>query len=535
MTPTAEQTAAIQRKSARLAIVAGAGSGKTEVLARRALRQIRDGAAAERMALVTFTTAAADELQDRIRSLSGRTFTDQLRIGTLHAWAYDVTRRNSAFFGLTESFSVYSQADADAVARMVAQELGLKVVQRVAVLKDETGRQLYQQRLRESNAVDYDALLGNFEALLEGEPGDQIRARTRHVLVDEAQDLDEQQHGLIHMLQPDSLTMVGDPRQAIFGWRGARADLFDRFCASADVDLLSTNLRSTTEIVELANPIHGDRWPALVSGRTTGPAVVARVAAAEGIVDEIRWLMAQGHKPGEIAILARTWSRLDHARRLLQEGAIPTSFWGPTASPWERPVALAIARWLRLIVNPVDANLAALLVAAIHPDRDPTVFRVEARAARVPLLRHLAHEGHLPDLPPSNYSSRDAADWLIDRVPPKLFESDPRTTRWCVDQLTSPRRRTLRAFSWWYTHARSPQDAIEHATNAVTLTTVHGAKGLAWPAVVVFDASTGAFDPEKPEGSSTLYVALTRARDRLHLLRPPDSEVASCLRGLPWA
>ena len=520
-----EQRKAYRTEGPRVAIVAGAGSGKTTVLTRRVEWMLNRGVDSASILICTFTIAAANELLERL----DRRY---LQVTTLHGWAHGELRRHHALVGLTADFSVYDAIDADAIAMGVAEDLGLKVRQRSAVMKHPAAAQLYQQRIREANGIDYDTLLDDLRKLLDHpEAGPAIRFRARHVLVDEAQDLDDLQHDLLEALAPETITMVADPRQTLYSWRGARPERFAAFCETATVVQLTQNRRSVGEIVELGNLVfEGTDYPPMAETRTE-QGIGIEFEAVGSCESDNRWaapiaairsLVARGYDPGEIAVLGRTWKALRLLRESLEGSEIRTAYLGPDLSPWETEAGRTIARWLALVLNPTDDNLAALVLRAALPDCDLPMLRAESRRRHVPILALAVELKLLPAPLHWQEPSHLHAAHLLKAVDTAWSHS--RACGWCTEKLTSPQRRTLRSFRWWWTLGRSAVDSHEFVPpHTVTLTTVHGAKGLAWRGVVLLDASDYVYKgtPDQPtDDRHTLYVAITRARDALILTRP---------------
>src|SRR3954447_16130373 len=257
-----QQRQAVVHEGSPLLIVAGAGSGKTKVLTTRIayLLAARDVQPGEVLA-ITFTNKAAGEMKDRVANLVGRR-ANAMWVSTFHSACVRILRAEAKKLGFTSTFSIYDSADSQRLMTLVCRDLDLdpkrfpprQMSNQISDLKNElvdwedaaskatnhheTTRaevyKLYQQRLREANAMDFDDLIMTTVSLLQAFPdtAEHYRRRFRHVLVDEYQDTNHAQYVLVKELtQPvDSgdtvlpsaeLCVVGDADQSIYAFRGA--------------------------------------------------------------------------------------------------------------------------------------------------------------------------------------------------------------------------------------------------------------------------------------------------------------------------
>jgi DNA helicase-2/ATP-dependent DNA helicase PcrA len=280
-----QQRAAAEITHGPLLIIAGPGTGKTRTLTHRIAHLIaRQGAAAHECLAVTFTRRAAGEMTERLRQLLPEK-ADQIPVMTFHALGLSILQQHGADLGLSQPVRVASQAeclevlrDALGVSEGKAARL-LKRISRhkrrseiieecgqesVAAEDEETGRALevYRERLRERGLVDFDDLVVLPVRLLEAAPDlvQEYRSRYRWVSVDEYQDIDHFQYRLIKLLVPaeGNLCVIGDPDQAIYGFRGSDVGYFQRF--EKDYPLARTvslvhNYRSTNMIVDASQQL----------------------------------------------------------------------------------------------------------------------------------------------------------------------------------------------------------------------------------------------------------------------------------------
>jgi len=339
-----EQRAAVVHEGGPLLIVAGAGSGKTRVLAHRIayLLAARDVAPHEILA-ITFTNKAAGEMAARVAALVGPR-ARAMWVMTFHSACVRILRREARRFGYPSSFSIYDQADSQRLMALVCRELELDAKQfppkamaaQVSNLKNElidyetfasraqTARDKalaeayaeYQRRLLEAGAMDFDDLIMVTVNLFQAFPevAEQYRRRFRHVLVDEYQDTNHAQYVLVRELvsggaplfssrtdqaagnehspgeplTPSELAVVGDADQSIYAFRGATIRNiveFEQDYPDAKVILLEQNYRSTQNILAAANAVvsqnQGRKPKNLWSDQGAGPPIVGYVADNE--------------------------------------------------------------------------------------------------------------------------------------------------------------------------------------------------------------------------------------------------------------
>src|SRR4051812_13457119 len=307
------QRQAVVHEGGPLLIVAGAGSGKTRVLAHRIayLLGARHTQPGEILA-ITFTNKAAGEMKERVAALVGPR-ARAMWVSTFHSMCVRILRAEAAKLGLKSSFTIYDQGDSVRLMTMVARDLdldakrypGRSLAAQVSNLKNELvdeesyvpqtapekvlaeAYKAYQRRLREAHAMDFDDLIMTTVNLLQAFPdvAEHYRRRFRHVLVDEYQDTNHAQYVLVRELvggsvsqterrtvdgdvvrraaapaglPPAELCVVGDADQSIYAFRGAdirNIQEFERDYPDATVILLEQNYRSTQTILSAANAV----------------------------------------------------------------------------------------------------------------------------------------------------------------------------------------------------------------------------------------------------------------------------------------
>ena len=405
-----EQREAVLHSGSPLLIVAGAGSGKTRVLAHRIAHKLATGQVrAGEVLAITFTNKAAGEMRERVASLVGPA-ARAMWVSTFHSACVRILRREAATLGLRSSFSIYDSADSQRLLTLVARELDLDAKKfpakalagRISTLKDElvdpetyartSGASSgaansfdevlsavyarYQARLRQAHALDFDDLIMTTVNLLQAFPAvaEHYRRRFRQVLVDEYQDTNHAQYILVRELVgpaggepvPGELTVVGDADQSIYAFRGATIRNILEFevdYPAARTILLEQNYRSTQNILSAANAVisrnPGRKPKRLWTAAGAGPQIVGFVAdneheEARFVAEEIdRLTDAEGVRLSEVAVFYRANAQSRALEEVLIRVGLPYKVVGGTRFYERREIKDAIA-YLRAIANPDD-------------------------------------------------------------------------------------------------------------------------------------------------------------------------------------
>ncbi len=415
------QRAAVIHEGPPLLVVAGAGSGKTRVLTRRiawliAQRKAHPGS----ILAITFTNKAAAEMRERVEELVGKR-ARVMWVSTFHSACVRILRKEIDRIGFKSSFSIYDAADSKRLMTLVCHDLELdpKRFQPRAVLNwvsnaknelkdaEEAAKDarnsfeesyaaayaLYQRRLREANALDFDDLIMTTVHLFQAFPEvrETYRRRFRHVLVDEYQDTNHAQYALIHQLcaedpegdaramevepvessggervPPAELMVVGDADQSIYAFRGANIRNildFEQDFPNATSIMLEQNYRSTQTILNAANAVIGHnkgRKPKLLwSDAGAGEKIVGYVAddehdEARFVSEEIDRLTDEGAaRPGDVAIFYRTNAQSRVFEEIFIRHGMPYKVVGGVRFYERREVRDALA-YLRMLANPAD-------------------------------------------------------------------------------------------------------------------------------------------------------------------------------------
>ncbi|PTA44426.1 DNA helicase PcrA [Micromonospora sp. RP3T] len=426
------QRDAVTHAGSPLLIVAGAGSGKTRVLTNRiayllAARDVHPG----EIIAITFTNKAAGEMKERVAALVGPR-ARMMWVSTFHSACVRILRAEHEHSGLKSTFSIYDADDSRRLMQLVARELDLDpkrypargLAAQVSNLKNElvdpeefAGRAkgpneralaeayaLYQRRLREAHALDFDDLIMTTVHLLQSHPhvAESYRRRFRHVLVDEYQDTNHAQYVLIKELvsgtegiPPAELCVVGDADQSIYAFRGAtiRNILeFERDFTDARTILLEQNYRSTQTILNAANAVidrNTSRKPKrLWSDAGAGEQIVGYVAdtehaEADWVAREIDRLVDAGDtRPGDVAVFYRTNAMSRVFEEVFIRVGLPYKVVGGVRFYERKEVRDALA-YLRAVVNDDDTvSLRRILNTPRRGIGERAEACVEALAAR---------------------------------------------------------------------------------------------------------------------------------------------------------
>ncbi|MGH3694921.1 MAG: DNA helicase PcrA [Pseudonocardiaceae bacterium] len=455
-----QQAAAVEHAGSPLLIVAGAGSGKTRVLAHRiAYLLAHRGVTPGQVLAITFTNKAAAEMRQRVAALVGER-ANVMWVSTFHSMCVRILRREAAHLsGLNSNFSIYDADDTRRLITMVARDLDLDpkrypartLAAKISNLKndlvgadaalDAAGDDLerrvaevyaaYQRRLAASNAVDFDDLIMRTVELLQTLPdvAEHYRRRFRHILVDEYQDTNHAQYELVYQLvgpettDPAELCVVGDADQSIYAFRGAtirNIEEFERDFPNARTILLEQNYRSTQTILSAANAVisrnPGRRDKRLWSAAGDGEPIVGYVADNEHdeaafVASEIDQLVDAGQaRFGDMAVFYRT----NNSSRVFEEVFIrlglPYKVVGGVRFYERKEVRDALA-YLRVMDNPEDTvSLRRILNTPRRGigDRAEAVVATYAERERVSFAAALRAAAAGQDIPLLNPRSRNA-------------------------------------------------------------------------------------------------------------------------------
>jgi len=548
-----EQKSAVLHQGKHLLVVAGPGTGKTMTLTHRIAHLIRDGLAdPEQVLAITFTRKAAREMAQRVSRLLEGVRPCHVRVATFHAFCLELLRSEAPAIGLPPDFAVCSETDADNLSRQFLRECGeskgavrkflkalphLRKASALEGFEDVTDHETlalflkYRQTFRQLGMVGLDDLEVEALRLLNGQDCVPTAWSRKHpwIFVDEYQDTNALQAEILKILSragPVKICAIGDPDQAIYGFRGADVSCFHRFFEDfpgAREIVLTRNYRSSQTLLESAASVMKKPQP-LQSERGDGkPLSVASCGTeaeeAEMIVEQIERLIGgtsyfsldsgrvDSHEGdlslgfADIAVLYRLNAQGEALEKALSRAGIPYARSGEAPLTGRYPV-----------------NLLWRFFQALHYPNQPYYERLyQAVLADSGIKIEEAQPAFDPDLPLSELIDRAVAYHAIDCSDKDVLEGLQR-----LKQLATGFENHREAFL----DALSLERGIDHATLAgdrVALMSLHAAKGLEWPVVFITGCEDGLipcslFGPtDEDEERRLFYVGMTRARHGLIL------------------
>jgi superfamily I DNA/RNA helicase len=588
------QLQAVNTTSHDTLVIAGAGSGKTRVLTERIYNLLTVwGASPSELLVLTFTRKAAGELIGRLKERFSDTEpskSDALKgmlIGTFHSVALRILMAEGEVLGFRpRELTVLPVADADMLLKRICQDFGyydgkrkwkagwswdrIERYRESVYTQSPMGidsesdtvdyakiMQEYFCRCKELNALDFGQILMYANRLFVDFPQilERYRRRIKYVLVDELQDSDLVQYNLHdHFAPPAEFFGVGDTRQSIYGFRGARPDLMVKRHPDATVVNLVDCFRCGDKIVFSANRLIGYNAEPLAEPMVGATGRAGKVSLVHGrsasLAAVIKSLDAEFYGHADIVCLARSHRILKRLEEICQEYKIPAYRVGKRFDLCETDGFQLLHACLRLCANP-DDNLAFLHLLGIFKLGNTAYATIRAQGA----AQHLSHFRTLirlrdddPEIPVvalarqiSNLSKCNPGPpfsplplempiaELCRGIWPDLCASDSWTGEysvaselyhWWMDNCATM---SLQEALHWYALRDSQEDVPEQPGDHVTLMTVHAAKGLEWPAVILFDMEEGTFPASRAvkeedglkEERRLAYVAATRAIERL--------------------
>ena len=610
------QREAVAATDGPVLVVAGAGSGKTRVLTHRIAHLIRDlDVSPFAILAITFTNKAAGEMKERVGALVGPVARD-MWVSTFHSACSRILRREAPRLGYRSAFSIYDEADSLRLTTLCVRDLELdpkrfpprSIRAAISAAKNElidfetyasSGSgyyhekvadvyRLYQQRLVEASAMDFDDILMLTVEVFQAFPDvlTHYQERFSYVLVDEYQDTNHAQYVLVRLLteRHRNLCVVGDSDQSIYRWRGAdirNINEFEKDYPDARIVLLEQNYRSTSTILDAANAVIGNntaRKPKrLWTDLGEGDPVITFEAEDEQdeaafVAEEITQLEKRGRSLGDVAVFYRTNAQSRVVEELFVKFGLPYQVIGGLKY-YDRREVKDVLGYLKAVVNPDDTvSLKRVVNVPKRAIGDTSVAHVDrfAEAERIGFweaLRRADDNGRL-----STRAQRSIAEFvgLMDHVRSEA-DNGPRAALEAVLDMSGymamiRSERSIEAMgreenlkellsaaadfeetgpasigiAEWeeadglrrlelFLESISLVTDVDNLqdTDAVTLMTLHNAKGLEFPVVFITGLEDGVFphmrslgEPAELEEERRLcYVGITRAMERLYLTR----------------
>ncbi len=560
----AEQQQAVENTSACTAVVAGTGTGKTKTLVSRIAYLIENlGVSSSEITAVTFTRQAAGEMLERLTAQLGKKAVRGLTVGTFHSICMDLLdhrpivsrpQAQEIIATLLEEHDEHlSPAECLRLLSLYKNHMCVRTQATAALPAWLPGA--YEQRLEMLSLRDLD------DVLLHALQVPVHQKQFRHLLVDEFQDINAVQHALVHhwSQKSKSLFVIGDPDQAIYGFRGAQSDCFDTFLQShpdAHLIRLSQNYRSTPQIVEAAlstirrnpgmerilqasQPSGADvRFMQATDTFSESVWIAKEIARMAGGVDMLDAQHDRGERTvmrsfSEIAVLCRTSRQLEQIEASLAHDSIPCVISGHDEFLNDKTVQGMLGFFASLLDHSDSASLHAALDGLWRMPAaliQPAAVALSQSEAPDQLQQSLTD---FPLLHPWVEAVRTFVPLLTAEKPRKLLE---RLADFC--HLESDAVTKLLNASVFHQelvalleNLRTDDSAdirrvsgSSYASGAVRLMTLHGSKGLEFPVVFLAGAADGSLPLERAhletdveEERRLFFVGITRAREELIL------------------
>jgi DNA helicase-2/ATP-dependent DNA helicase PcrA len=438
-----QQREAVTHGTGPLLVLAGAGSGKTRVITYRIAWLIGElNVRPQNILAVTFTNKAAAEMLHRVDQLVPPSGSYRPWIGTFHSTSLRMLRRYADRLGFTKSFAVYDTSDQLTLIRRCMRELNVNddafpprsVLSRISHAKNELINpveyektnldffgarvaeiyRLYQKRLREFDAMDFDDLIGNYVLLLEQHEDvrNELHERFQHLLIDEYQDTNRAQYVLVKLLagKNGNIVAVGDEDQSIYRFRGADINNilnFERDFPGAKIIKLEQNYRSTGNILDAATGVVSNNIAR--KGKTLftqgGKGDPVRVVTCSNDREEAQFVLEKisalrsTYKLTDFAVLFRTNAQSRPFEEELLRANLPYAVVGGVKF-YERAEIKDILSFIRLSIRPHDTPSVERVINV--PSRgigDTTVTTLSERAAEQNVSLWTIIEGDLAFLP----------------------------------------------------------------------------------------------------------------------------------------
>ena len=556
---------------------------------------------------ITFTNKAANELKERLGRMLGEEVAADVWASTFHSACVRILRRDIDRLGFDRSFTIYDSDDSKRVIKDIIKELELEeksfpprevqtIISRakndMQTPEDfaEQGKaindwrkirmgkvySLYNKKLRDANALDFDDLLWHTVRLLEtaGDVREYYQRKFRYILIDEYQDTNALQYRLAALLtnQAKNICVVGDDDQSIYRFRGADITnilSFERQFRGARVIRLEQNYRSTQNILDAANAVirhnQGRKGKTLWTENGRGELVTVKTTYNESdeanfVLGQIMMYYRRGGNWGDCAVLYRTNAQSNAMEYACKRNGVPYKIYGGLKF-FDRAEVKDMLAYLCVINNPTDdlrlrriINVPARKIGAATVDKAQliaaryglTLYDVLCRAEEFPELKSSAAKLkpftdmieemrlRLPDCPlPEFY------DYVCERsgYAPALREKDDVESRGRLENVQELKSSILTylenaegtepSLSGFLDEIALYTDLDSRADgdNCVTMMTMHAAKGLEFPQVFVVGMEEGLFPGNRAMGDGAemeeerrlCYVAMTRAREKLTL------------------
>ena len=587
-------------------ILAGAGSGKTRVLTYRMAHMIEDLEIKPWSILaITFTNKAAKEMKERVESLVGEK-ANEMWISTFHSTCVRILRREIDKLGYKSSFTIYDTSDQKTLLKECMKALNIndkditlqEIMGKIGRAKDNMRTpesymrefehhfrekkiadvyQMYQKRLKENNALDFDDLIFKTVELFKSHPDvlEFYQNKFKYIMVDEYQDTNGAQYEFVKLLAKKykNICVVGDDDQCIYAWRGADVTNildFEKDYPDCKVIKLEQNYRSKGNILEAANVVIVNnsrrKNKALRTEQESGSKIKIYRAysdkeEADFVARQILEIKSKDkYENKDFAVLYRTNAQSRIFEETFRRRGIAYKIVGGTKF-YDRKEIKDMLAYLKVLINPQDdISIKRIINVPKRSIGDATVNKVQefADSYELNLWDALQEVRTIPTLTARNCSSLEKFTELMDNfmimsetMPVSmLIETILKETGYleelkksneiedksrienlqelvsdAVDFEKNSEDKSLMAYLEKVSLVQDTEDPEKEQENAVVLMTIHSAKGLEFPNVFMVGMENGLFpsmsdldkEDQMEEARRLCYVGITRAKETLYM------------------
>lgn len=601
-----KQIEAVKAVNGPVLIIAGPGSGKTKALTHRIAYMIASGIMPENILAVTFTNKASSEIKERVGKLLGRLSASQrignVGMGTFHSICAKILRQEARHLGYTKNYSIYDEEDQLSTVKKAMEQLDISnkkfnpyaILSRISTLKSELVEPddfepkanhfydrivhkiyaVYQQELKDANAMDFDDLIILAVKLFKKNPDilKKYQIKFQYILVDEYQDVNVAQYVLVKLLSQKhkNLFVIGDTDQSIYAFRNAdfRNMLnFEKDFPEAKIIKLEQNYRSTKTILAAAQGIINNNLERYVKDVWTenshGEKVYLKETSSEinegeFVIEKIKQGMEHGLSFKDFTVLYRTHAQSRALEEVFLKNGFPYKIVGGLKF-YERREIKDILAYLRLLANPNDfASMARIHNVPTRGIGKTSYLKFTEYVKRnsVNLIKSCLEAKNIQGLQPKiafafyelgktmSELGKDINDFKLTSLIKKLIKkigyeeyiqdgTEEGEYRWeNIKELFTVTKKydhleTIEALNSFLQEVALIQDAdkLETDKNVVHMMTLHAAKGLEFPVVFLIGMEEGIFphsrsmfsQQELEEERRLCYVGMTRAQQRLYL------------------
>jgi DNA helicase-2/ATP-dependent DNA helicase PcrA len=529
---------------------------------------------ADQILVVTFTNKAAGEMKERILKLIGKTSIQPL-MGTFHSICAKILRREGYLLGLKPGFSIYDEGDAIDAVKEAMSVLAIdpkkfnpnSIRYTISSAKNELVSEFeypqyakgyfqetvakvyleYQKILRRNQALDFDDLLMMTNQLFQTQPEllSRYQQQFKYILVDEYQDTNAAQYHLIKQLAKRyrNLCVVGDASQAIYGFRGAdfrNIVNFKKDYPEAKVFNLEQNYRSTQTILDAAHAVIADNKShpilKLWTEQKAGPKITLyqggnEVEEAVFVLDEVK---KSGRPLSDFAVLYRTNAQSRSLEEMFLKAGLPYRLVGGVQF-YQRKEIKDILAYLRLIENPND-SVGKKRVEKIGKGRMNKFLAATADVIpeQLEILSTSETKKAEHDIQEPRMTTRDILDLILTATDYLNYLDDGSEQGKMRIENVKELRSVAEEFPILVEFMENvaliqdnqmPGVSLKEQSEAITLMTIHAAKGLEYPVIFLVGMEEGLFphsrsmlNPTEMEEERRLaYVGITRAKEKLYM------------------